>query len=610
MTTRLFPRDGMKPAFENTFAISLLFTVTFIYFYFFGTGIFLYQENSSLFIFSAGYFQKFADKPGGLINYAGNFLIQFYYSTFLGSLIISILILLIFLILQNIVRVLNAGRPFRLLFILLPSCLFMLLQTRYDFRVHQLLGFLTVLTWFYVSIATVNIKIRLISIILFPLVYYLAGSFTIVYLGLFIFYNLFYQKGLLSYLITVALFTLAVVTFFAFKYLLFFQPDRWLLEYPLFLNDTSRLTTFLSLISGFIILYPFFIKSSDSLVLKKKSVKYSPLITIMIILPVTVFILIKNYDPAGADVMKFEKMVYNRDWDGVIRKHEELQSSNIIEQYYYNLALSEKGLLCSRMFFGRQSYGSMALSLIRDDEQSFRAMYFYYTVGLTKEAHHLAYENMVQHGYRPENIKMLIKTELIDGNFKIAQRYINVLKKTLHYNKWAIKYEKMLYNPDIVKSDKELGAKLKLLPSKDFFIETDDFGNLDRLLQGNPDNRIAFEYKLARLLLEKDLMALGSEVKKLKGLGYDHFPRHIEEAIVSLVNITKEFPDMGGLTISPDTDQRFIRYFSDLKSFKGNRKLIEKQISKADRNTFWYYLQFGLLQSDFFKHGPVDNSIY
>jgi len=40
------------------------------------------------------------------------------------------------------------------------------------------------------------------------------------------------------------------------------------------------------------------------------------------------------------------------------------------------------------------------------------------------------------------------------------------------------------------------------------------FKNLDLLLQDNPDNRVAYEYKIARLLLEKDLMELGSEIKK------------------------------------------------------------------------------------------------
>ena len=121
------------------------------------------------------------------------------------------------------------------------------------------------------------------------------------------------------------------------------------------------------------------------------------------------------------------------------------------------------------MFFGRQSYGSMSLTLTRDNEQSYRAMYFYYAVGLTGEAHHLAYELMVQHGYRPENIKMLIKTELINGNFKIAERYINVLKKTLHYKNWAEKYERMLFKPELVNSDPELGQKDQTASQKGFF---------------------------------------------------------------------------------------------------------------------------------------------
>jgi hypothetical protein len=308
--------------------------------------------------------------------------------------------------------------------------------------------------------------------------------------------------------------------------------------------------------------------------------------------------------------MNFDKLVYDQKWDEVIRQQEKLQSSNIVEQYYYNLALSEKGELCSRMFFGLQSNGAMALTLERNDEQSFRAMYFYYTVGLTCEAHHLAYELMVQHGYRPENIKMLIKTELINGNFKIAERYIGVLKKTLHYKNWAKKYEKMLFKPEQVNSDPELGGKIRLLPKNDFLAVTDNFGNLDRLVNENPGNRIAFEYRIARMLLEKDLMEVGAEVKDLKGLGYVHIPRHIEEAIVSLVNITSKFPEMGGLLISNDTDHRFIKYFSDLKPFRGDRNLVEKGIKKADKNTFWYYLQYGSIKSNSFIGNPVDNSIY
>ena len=51
---------------------------------------------------------------------------------------------------------------------------------------------------------------------------------------------------------------------------------------------------------------------------------------ILIIFPVSIFILIRNYDPEKASVMKFEKMVFMQDWDEVIRQHEKLQLMQIL----------------------------------------------------------------------------------------------------------------------------------------------------------------------------------------------------------------------------------------------------------------------------------------
>ncbi len=601
---------GMTRRSERVFAAFFLFALSFIYFAFSGTGIFYYQENNSLFIFSSDYLHQFTDKPGGLLNYAGNFLTQFYFSNLAGSLIISVMILLAFLAFLKITRLLNTPGPFSLILILLPVSLILLLQTRMDVQVYHLMGFLIVLASFILSSSLQKTVFQVISMLVVPLLYYLAGSFTIIYLGLYILYNLLYRKGYLRYLLPALAIFIAVITFIVYKNYIFFQPVDRLLAYPLLISEIPGSISCMVLFSVVIILLPLFSKLSETVVRNGRLLKWLPVIALITILPLTVIILYRNFEPEIAHIVKFEKMVHAQDWDGVIRLQEKLRSASIVEQFYYNLALAERGQLCSRMFFGRQSYGSMSLTLTRDNEQSFRAMYFYYAIGLTAEAHHLAYELMVQHGYRPECLKMLVKTELINGNFKVAERYINVLKNTFHYKKWTEKYERMLFKPELVKSDPDLGEKFRLLPKKDFFIVTDDFGNLERLLASNPDNRIAFEYKIARLLLEKDLMEVGSNVKKLKDLGYVHIPRHIEEAVVSLVNVTREFPDLGGLLISSDTDQRFIKYFSDLKPFNGNRKLIEKDLRKADQNTFWYYLQFGRIQNGLIKSGPVDNSIY
>ena len=66
-------REGiLTERFVLNLSLTLFFIISTTYFYFFGNGIFFYQENKSLFIFSSEYIQKFLVKPGGLLFYSGN----------------------------------------------------------------------------------------------------------------------------------------------------------------------------------------------------------------------------------------------------------------------------------------------------------------------------------------------------------------------------------------------------------------------------------------------------------------------------------------------------------------------------------------------------------
>jgi len=106
------------------------------------------------------------------------------------------------------------------------------------------------------------------------------------------------------------------------------------------------------------------------------------------------------------------------------------------------------------------------------------------------------------------------------------------------------------------------------------------------------------------------LLEVGSEVKKMKDIGYANIPRHLEEAVLALMNVTKEFPDLGGLSIRAETKRSFLQYRNTINSYSSNKSLLEKVMKKTEKNTFWYYLQFSVMRSDFFKRNPVDNSIY
>jgi len=592
-----------------TISLILLFLLSFTYLLWFANGTFFFQENNSLFIYSSDYFEKFLAKPGGLIVYAGDFLIQGYFSPLYGSLINSILLIIICLVVKVIVKHLNYTGSFNIIWMIVPSMIMLIFQSHYDYYLIQTIGFLSATSWFLLSITRSNRYMKLILLILFPLFYFLTGTYALISAGMYLTYSIIYQTGRSRYIYPLILTVVLVLTIIIFYEAILLQPLKIILSYPLILYANSKMNSSLVALGILFILYPALLRIPGPAI----SERYRGMVTtatFVCVFTPAICLLAVRHNTSIERIFRLEKMVYRQDWNQVISHFEKDPSDNIIEQFYYHLALSEKDLLCERMFSAPQGAGPMSLSLNGNRGQSFRIVYYYYAIGLINEAHHLAYELMVQHGYTPENIKMLIKTELISRNFRVAERYLTVLSKTLHYRSWAQKYRKMLDRPELVNSDPELGEKIRLMPVEDFFILPDDAKNLDQLLKSNPHNRNAFEYKVAKLLLEKDLVAVSEEVKNMKAMGYTSIPRHIDEAVVALKNFSKETADLGGLSSDPDTEERFEKYIGIINKNGGNRSLIGKTLGKDEKNTFWYYLQFGTIKRDVIRNAPVDNSIY
>ena len=63
---------------------------------------------------------------------------------------------------------------------------------------------------------------------------------------------------------------------------------------------------------------------------------------------------------------------------------------------------------------------------------------------MINEAQRWAYENMVMKGITPEDLRMLIKTEIINGNYSVASKYVSILKNTIFYRKEAKDFERVL----------------------------------------------------------------------------------------------------------------------------------------------------------------------
>ncbi len=552
--------------------------------------IFLFQKNRVIFTFSSDYLHQYTSKPGGLLEYAGNFLTQGYYNYTAGFLILSLFLMLAWVIHSNINKLLSEVDAPPMLYTLIPVGLLLICYGNFHYFIHYTLGYLTAATCFLFTIKRENKRQWFIFLVLFPLLFYGAGSFSFIYAGLCIIRIIVSKKGLSGYLLPVLLAMYVYLTFEVFKNFLFLEPLNKLLVYPLLVSEGKGLPLFLFILTGYTVLSPWILKTPFFLMLNKSFSGIIPATLLLSLIPAT-FLFPGRANSELAEVTRIEEAVYVQDWDSVIKLCGNSHSTNLTA-YYNNLALANKNQLCDSLFFTMGSFGAESLTLPRTGEYVEKAVYYYYTIGLINEAHHLAYESMVKNGYRPENIKMLIKTNLINKKYRTAERYINILSKTMHFKDLARHYNKMLNNPVLVSTDIELGKKTDMLPKNDFFIRDFDDQNIELFLMANPCNKTAFEYKIARLLIEKDIVTMIYEVKNMKGMGYTRIPRHIEEAILTYIK-SNDLPDLGGLVVSPECETQFAEFNTTLNLHKNaDKSWLKSEMKEKWGNTFWYYFQF------------------
>lgn len=569
------------------------FVLSTFYFYWFVSYIFFYQEKSSLFLVSFSYLTEHLQQPGGFLVWLAELQTAFYFYPLAGAFIVSIEMCLVIFLITKIGGVLT-GRTFFLIPFLTGAILFYL-QTNYQYAAFNNLGILLQILMFYLAIQFLKGTTMWIPVILFPGWYLLTGSFSLIFLILLTVYFLIYsEKGSLIKL--VVLYFWGGMFFFIAQEFLFFHTIKTLLQFPFPAQNIGGqkllFFTVVAFISFLPLIYRFLPKSFEKMKMGKLRLLQAAPFLVMAVFAV---LSVSRIDKKNNHYFQTEKLFYEQKFNQLIAYNAKFPSMNILTNFLNNIALAETGKLNDVLFQFPQSADGSTLFLKWElaVEVLKRGGYFYWSLGMINEAQRWAYEYMVMHGNTPEGIKMLIKTELVNGNYKVAQKYISILKQSVFYRGEARKYEKLLFNEAGLEKDADLGPKKQLKTKQDFFVIVENpLANIDLIIANDSTNRIAIEYKFASLLLQKDFENVTKLLPVLKQVGFIHLPKNIEEAVVaySLLNLGK-YPEIDGIEINPKTVIRFNEYY---KIFQQNGESKE-QAQKALHNfsdTYWYYVFF------------------
>ncbi len=570
----------------------VFFTGSFIYFGFFADHIFFSQEKSTLFFLSYDFLKENLNQPGGLLIWFGKFLSAFFYYPLAGALVSSTIITLIVSTASKIIR-LTTGKDEKVVPFIIGAALFFL-QTDYRFLIFNNLGLLIQLVVFYLSIRYLTVLRGWIPVIIFPLVYFVNGGFAWEFLILITIYFAL-DKEKKGWLKIAVLWSLGFLIFYFSKEFLFFQTGKTLVTFPFTeLNTGSQPKLFLT-VAGILSLLPLIARIRFLLPGKLRITQtVEAVITTSLVVITLVIISVLRLDKKDAQYFHVEKLFYQNRFDELISYNTANPPSNYLTIFLNNVALCERDKLDDMLFHFSQSPDGKTLFLKWEmvGEVLKRGGYFYYTIGMINEAHRWAFENMVMKGHSPEGLKMLIKTELISGNYEVALKYITLLKSTLFYKEEAKAFEKMLFNDSAIRSDPELGEKRQNRLETDFFSITDSPNiNIENILVTDSLNKRAFQYKLALMLLKKNTPGIVNSLAEFQRFGYTKLPLHVEEAVITFASLNKKELQLPvNISLNTNSEQRWKKFVSVFRQYRNDLKAAEPALRKEFGNTYWYYV--------------------
>ena len=165
----------------------------FLYFAIFNKYLMAYQEQLQLFRFDWNYFTGFLTKPGGLAEYTGTFLIQFYLNPLTGAFIVTLAGIAAYALTGYILRKYMISG---ILWSFIPALLLVALQSDYMFNIGYTLGLLLVLVFFAIYISVENKYIRYaFGFIGWFFLYLAAGGFSLLATLICIIHELLFTKN-------------------------------------------------------------------------------------------------------------------------------------------------------------------------------------------------------------------------------------------------------------------------------------------------------------------------------------------------------------------------------------------------------------------------------
>lgn len=530
-----------------------------------------YQEQLQLFLFDGDYFCGRMAEPGGFARYVAEFLMQFYNSVTIGALIIAVLYMLVQRLTWRLMRsdsyYVWSFIPVIMLWYAMGDESVML-----TYVVALLMALSAALAWRLVQLVRLGKLVRLaLVLVTIPLLYWLIGPMVLLVAVL-----------MMPWAVAVPALVYALALILLSAHYLPFPMLRVVLGISYY-RIPETMPYMLMAIPVVIWIMALFIKKLPQ---PKQWVVYAQALVVAVLILVPKEF---GFDAKKYDLIEYDYLVRIGDWKGVIAKAEKRMPDLPMSVSATNLALGMTNQLGDRAFnFYQRGSEGLLPKFERNFATSQLTGEIYFNLGLVNTAQRFAFESMEaipNYNKSARVVKRLAETNLINGQYEVARKYLQMLEKTIFYRPWAQRTMAMLGDEKAIDAHPLYGKLRQYRLQEDFLFSDRELDKICGLLfMHNQQNQMAAQYLLMMPLLDRDIPRFMSYVKVVQNrIGYN--PQHCQEGIAFAFMQQRQQPPKGA--VSPFVLQQmndFAQTYSNDKSAAGLNRF---------RNTAWYYLTVG-----------------
>ena len=466
-----------------------------------------YQEQYQLFLFDSSYIWDVIALPGGVADLLGRFSTQFFLYAWVGATIIAILLSVIQLLTLGLA---NWGRFYGLSYV--PALLLWI----FLLDENALLGGV----WAVVLTLSASLAIdkmadgwtrRILTAMLIPFLFWIAGPVSIVFCILQI-------RRANHFIWNIATMLIFVLTPLVLAHCLpVLDGSLWrgihYHRYPTVIPTMLWMAVSVLVIIWGVKEVKEVKEVKDECPNRENSYNKNDIILSLVsfvVVAVAMGVMVwKNSNFKAEKTMKYDFMACHQQWNRILDTIDEEKPNNQIGVTVQNLALAKRGILLNKMLEYNQN-GMLGLlpEVQRDATSPMPTAEAYYHLGLTYIAQRTVFEAqeaILDFQKSARCFKRLAQTNLINGDYEVARKYLMILKKTLFYSDWANETITLLGNEKAIANHPEYGT-LRTFAIKNDFLFSDNATPeiLERLYLSNKKNKLAYQYMMASFILTGD----------------------------------------------------------------------------------------------------------